>query len=118
MNALRVIVLFALVATAAADDASTLRGRGRHPHPHHHKHAHSASNSAATSMRFRASTNTAAQLEEPAAPVTGAPTPVHIVPASEAKTDNVAREGLGENLPYSGMDCRFTLHVACIHSYV
>ena len=116
MTALRVIVLFALVATAAAADASTLRGH----HPHHHKRAHSAIDSASVPMRFRASTNHAAatQLEEPAAPAEGAPAPVHIVPASKATTDNVAREGLGENLPYSGMDCKFTLHVAFIHSYV
>jgi hypothetical protein len=102
MKALRVIVLFALVATAAAADASTLRGH------HHHKHAHSASDSAAVPMRFRA----AAQLKDPAAPAApaaGAPAPVHVVPASHASTDNVAREGLGENVPYKGIDCKFSL---------
>jgi hypothetical protein len=121
MTALRVIALFALVATAAAAnaDASTLRGRHPHQH-HHHKHAHSASDSAAAPMRFRASTNAAAtQLNEAAARATTDETQrvTVVAPTPTTHADNVARQGLGENLPYSGMDCKFA-RARHIHSFV
>ena len=101
---LRLTLLALMVAASAAAAPAAALGKLNALRGHHHTHKHHTHKHG--DMRFQ-KVGTKATVAK--AGSEGKSKPVHIIPASLAKTDNVAREGLGENLPYKGIDCEFSL---------
>ena len=98
MLRLTVLALMVASAVAALGNLNALRG-----HHHHHNHKHNIQThkdlKLFPAMRFQKVETKAKTHADPEV----APT----APATEPKTvstDNVAREGLGENVPYKGID--------------